>query len=75
VGPRAGLDSVGREKSLHCPCRESSPGRPARSVVSVLFPLKPVTRDERVLIVLLCFTGIAIPALCYESFQMYCVSV
>jgi len=37
VGPRAGLDSVAKRKeSLHFPCRESNPGRPARSLVTLV---------------------------------------
>jgi hypothetical protein len=34
---KAGLDAVARrKKSLHCNCRESNPGRLARSVVTIL---------------------------------------
>jgi hypothetical protein len=42
MGLRAGLDAVARrEKSFHYLCRESNPGLPARSVITVL------TRTER----------------------------
>jgi hypothetical protein len=30
VGPKAGLDAV-EQRKIYCPCRESNPGRPARS--------------------------------------------
>jgi len=35
VGPGAGLNVV-QKKRNPCPCRESNPGRPARSLVIVL---------------------------------------
>jgi hypothetical protein len=35
IGPRAVLDSVAKRK-IHRPCRESNPGRPARSLVAIL---------------------------------------
>jgi hypothetical protein len=34
VGSRVGLDAVA--KRIHCPCRESSPGRPTHSLVAIL---------------------------------------
>jgi len=38
VGSRACLDVVAKRKYLYpCPCRESNPGRPARSLVSICF--------------------------------------
>jgi hypothetical protein len=40
VGPRVGPDAVARrKKSHHCCCRDLNPGRPARSLVSVLTEL------------------------------------
>jgi len=39
VGPRAGPDAMVKRKIL-CPCRESNPGRPARSLVTVLTELR-----------------------------------
>jgi hypothetical protein len=43
VGLRAGLDAVAKRKKSHqCPCWELNPGRPARSLVSVLTELPPV---------------------------------
>jgi hypothetical protein len=37
MGLRAGLDAVTkRKKSLYCPCRESKPRRPVRSIVTIL---------------------------------------
>jgi hypothetical protein len=40
VGPRAGLDEVmKRKKSLPSPYRESNPGCPTRSLVSILTEL------------------------------------
>jgi len=40
VGPRAGLEAVTKRKKFHhWSCRELSPGRPARSPVSVLTEL------------------------------------
>jgi hypothetical protein len=38
VGPRAGLDVVAKRK-IPCPCWESSPGHPARSLVTVVTEL------------------------------------
>jgi len=35
VGPRAELDEVVKRKSP-CPCEESNPGRPDRSLVTIL---------------------------------------
>jgi hypothetical protein len=35
VGPRAHLDAVAKRR-IPCPCRESNPGRPARSLVTIL---------------------------------------
>jgi hypothetical protein len=39
VGPRAGLDWVAKRK-IPCPCRESDPGRRARSSVSIVAELR-----------------------------------
>jgi hypothetical protein len=39
VGPRAGLDAEARRKIL-TPCRESNPGGPARSLVTILTELR-----------------------------------
>jgi len=36
VGPRAGVDEVAKIKKNSSPLRESNPGRPARSLVTVL---------------------------------------
>jgi len=38
MGPRAGLDAVGKlkKKSHYCFCREMNPGLPARSLLSIL---------------------------------------
>jgi len=33
-GPRAGLEAVAKRK-IPCPCRESNPGRPAGSLVTI----------------------------------------
>jgi len=38
VGPRAGLDAVGKRKSSYS-CRQSNPGRPDRSSVTILTEL------------------------------------
>jgi hypothetical protein len=38
VGPRAGLDAVAKRKTLY-PCRDSNPGRPVRSLVTILTEL------------------------------------
>jgi hypothetical protein len=38
VGPRAVLDAVSKRKS-HCPCRDSNPSRPARSLITMLTEL------------------------------------
>jgi hypothetical protein len=34
VGPRAGLDATEKNK-ISCPCRETNPSRPARSLVAI----------------------------------------
>jgi hypothetical protein len=39
VGPRAGLDDVAKEKSHYYTCRESNPGRPARSLACIMIEL------------------------------------
>jgi hypothetical protein len=40
VGPRTGLDAVAKRKiKSHYTCRELNPGRPARSIVTVLTEL------------------------------------
>jgi hypothetical protein len=40
VGPGASLDAVVKRKiSLQCPCKESNPGRPARSIITILTEL------------------------------------
>jgi len=37
VGPRAGVEAIARRKiSYQCSCQELNPGRPARSLVTVL---------------------------------------
>jgi hypothetical protein len=50
VGPRAGLDAVARGESRQCPYRELNPGRPARSLVSILteLPRQPSAVVRRV---------------------------
>jgi len=35
MGPRAGLDSVTRRNN-HTACRKSNPGRPARSLATIM---------------------------------------
>jgi hypothetical protein len=49
-GPQSRLDAVAKEKikSLHCPCRELNPSRPARNLVSTLTEL-PRLDEERIL--------------------------
>jgi hypothetical protein len=44
VGPRAGLDAMAKRKFL-CPCRNSNPGRLARSLVTVLIEIR-VSNDK-----------------------------
>jgi len=39
VSPRGGLDAVGRREDP-CSCRESNPGRPARSLITTLTELQ-----------------------------------
>jgi hypothetical protein len=43
VGPRTGLDAMAK-KILHFPCRKWYPGRPARSLVSILNELFQLSR-------------------------------
>jgi len=38
LGPGAGLDAVAKRRP--CPCRESNPGNPAHSLVTILTILK-----------------------------------
>jgi len=46
VGPRAGLDAIAKRTiSHHCLCWELNPGRPARSLVSILTELR--YRDKK----------------------------
>jgi hypothetical protein len=42
VGYRTGLDDVAKRRI--CPCRELNPGRPARSLVSILTELPPASK-------------------------------
>jgi hypothetical protein len=41
VGSRAALDAVAKRKSL-CHCQGLNPGRPARSLVTILAELQPL---------------------------------
>jgi hypothetical protein len=38
MGPRAGVDDVAKTEDA-CPCRETNPGRPSRSLVTILTEL------------------------------------
>jgi hypothetical protein len=39
MGPRAVVGAVAKKKSFSCPTRESNPGYPARTVITVLTEL------------------------------------
>jgi hypothetical protein len=45
VGPRAELDEVVKRKSP-CPCEESNPGRPDRSLVTILTEIFPTSNKN-----------------------------
>jgi len=47
VGTRSGLDAMVKRKKNPCPCRESNPGRPARSLVTKKPRMRPVGRQTR----------------------------
>jgi len=48
MGPRAGLDAVAKRKII-CPCQESKPGHPARSLVTVLTELSHLLSESVIL--------------------------
>jgi hypothetical protein len=60
MGPRVGLDAVAKGKtSLHFPSRESMPGRPDRSLVTILTELLlPLTNCFTFIIIKLFFIRI-----------------
>jgi len=51
VSPRAGLDAVAKRKIL-CSCWEWNPGRPARSLVTILTELYRLTQGSHTHVVI-----------------------
>jgi hypothetical protein len=48
VGPRVGMEVVAERKKEFCPCRESNPGRPARSLVTILTELSQLPARQTI---------------------------
>jgi hypothetical protein len=69
VGPRAGLDAMEKGKNP-CPCRESNPSRPVRSLVTVL------TRNLKAATIavfqILAFTQLVIICLFHPTLCNFC---